>query len=150
LLNMVQPDIAYFGQKDAQQARIIQQLVRDLDLPVRVRICPIVREPDGLALSSRNRYLEPHQRRHATVLHRALDEARGQIEGGERDAAKVRQAIVSRIESAPGAAVDYVEIVDADTLAPVSNLAGEILIALAVRFGSTRLIDNLQMKVVRS
>src|SRR5262245_1825717 len=93
LFNTVQPDVAYFGQKDAQQARIIRQMVRDLDVPVEVRVCPIVRAADGLALSSRNQYLDPEQRRHATVLHRALAEARARIEGGERDAAAVRRVL---------------------------------------------------------
>src|SRR5947209_7206743 len=97
LFNIVQPDIAYFGQKDAQQARILEQMVRDLDVPVRLRICPIVREPDGLALSSRNQYLDSDQRRQATVLYRALEEARDRIENGERNAAVVYQAMRERI-----------------------------------------------------
>ncbi len=101
LFNLVQPDRAYFGQKDAQQVRIIQQMVRDLNVPVAVRVCPIVREADGLALSSRNQYLEADERRQALVLHRALAEARRRIEAGERDAAVVRQAMVERIASAP-------------------------------------------------
>src|SRR5262249_48241230 len=99
LLNMGQPDVAYFGQKEAQQARVIQQMVRDLDVPVRLHICPIVRESDGLALSSRNQYLDSDQRRHATVLYQALQEVRGRIAAGERDADVLRQLLKRRIEA---------------------------------------------------
>lgn len=142
LFNMVQPDTAYFGQKDAQQARIIEQMVRDLDVPVRLRICPIVREPDGLALSSRNRYLDPGRRRQARVLSQALAEARSRIEGGDRDAASIGRLLADRIAAAPDAMVDYAAVVDAETLRPVDRLKGKILLALAVKFGETRLIDN--------
>jgi pantoate--beta-alanine ligase len=145
LFNIVQPDRAYFGQKDAQQARIIAQLVRDLDVPVQVRICPIVREADGLALSSRNRYLDPEQRRHALVLSQALTEARSRIEAGERDAAVIRQHLVERIAATPGAVMDYAAVVDARSLQPLQRLRGEILLAVAVKFGGTRLIDNVQL-----
>jgi pantoate--beta-alanine ligase len=147
LFNIVQPDVAYFGQKDAQQARTIQQMVRDLDLPVRLRICPIVRAADGLALSSRNEYLDPDQRRHATVLHKALEEARARVEGGERDAAVVQRALAARLAAAPGALVDYAAVVDLDTLQPLSRLRGQVLIAVAVRLGATRLIDNVLLSV---
>jgi pantoate--beta-alanine ligase len=142
LFNIVQPDVAYFGQKDAQQARIVRQMVRDLDVPVAVRVCPIVRAPDGLALSSRNEYLDPEQRRQATVLHWALAAARARVEAGERDAAAVRRALAERLASAPGAVVDYAAVVDYDTLQPVERLRGQLLIAVAVKFGGTRLIDN--------
>jgi pantoate--beta-alanine ligase len=147
LFHIVQPDVAYFGQKDAQQARIIQQLVRDLNVPVRLQICPIVRAPDGLALSSRNQYLDPNQRRQATILYRALEEARRLVEAGEQDAAVVQHLLAARIEETPGAALDYAAVVDADTLKPLTRLKGAILLALAVKFGSTRLIDNLQLSV---
>jgi pantoate--beta-alanine ligase len=147
LFNLVQPDVAYFGQKDAQQARIIRQMVRDLDVPVEVRTCPIVREPDGLALSSRNQYLTPEQRGHATVLYRALEEARAMVEAGERDAAVVRRAVAGRLAAAPGAVVDYAEVVDYDTLQPLGRLGGQVLVAVAVKFGATRLIDNLLLEV---
>ena len=143
LFNMVGPDVAYFGQKDAQQARIIRQMVRDLNVPVRVEVCPIVREPDGLALSSRNQYLDAGQRRHAVVLSQALAEARQRIEAGERDAAAVRQMLVQRIQATPGAVIDYAQVVDADSLRPADRLSGPVLIALAVKFGGTRLIDNI-------
>ncbi len=143
LLNIVQPDIAYFGQKDAQQARIIQQMVRDLAVPVRLRICPIVRAADGLALSSRNQYLDSGQRLQAVVLHQALEEARSLVMKGERDAAVVQQAMTARIATAPSAVLDYAAIVDAGTLQPVKRLQGSVLLALAVKFGTTRLIDNM-------
>lgn len=147
LLQIVQPDVAYFGQKDAQQLRIIEQMVRDLNVPVKIRPCPIVREPDGLALSSRNQYLEPDQRRQATVLWQALADARALIDGGERDMAVIRQAITARVGSAPAANLDYAAIVNAETFEPIRRMEGAVLIALAVRFGSTRLIDNMQINV---
>jgi pantoate--beta-alanine ligase len=143
LFNQVQPDRAYFGQKDAQQVRLVRQLARDLDVPVEVVTVPTVREPDGLALSSRNHYLDADQRRHAPVLYHALQEARARVAAGERDAAVVRKLLVERIAATPGAALDYAAVVDADTLAPVERLTGPTLLALAVKFGDTRLIDNL-------
>jgi pantoate--beta-alanine ligase len=149
LFNLVRPDAAYFGQKDAQQVRLIEQMVRDLDVPVRVVRCPIVREPDGLALSSRNRYLDAEQRRHAAGLWRALDEARRSVEQGERDAAAVQRALAARLVALPGAVLDYAAVVDADTLQPVRRLHGTVLLAVAVKFGATRLIDNLLLSVVR-
>jgi len=146
LFNIVPADIAYFGQKDAQQARIIEQMVRDLDIPVEVRVCPIIREPDGLALSSRNRYLDPDQRRRAVVLSEALQEARGAIERGERDAGRLQRWLAARIEATPGAVLDYAAVVDAHTLQPVQTICGDVLLALAVKFGPTRLIDNVLVK----
>jgi pantoate--beta-alanine ligase len=143
LFNIVQPDVAYFGQKDAQQARIVQQMVHDLNVPVRLRICPTVREADGLALSSRNQYLSPDERRQAVVLSQALEEARARVERGERSADALVRAMRRRIESAPGAVVDYVAVVDAGSLQPVERLQGSVLIATAVKFGTTRLIDNV-------
>ncbi|MFN4260185.1 MAG: pantoate--beta-alanine ligase [Gemmataceae bacterium] len=147
LFNITQPDIAYFGQKDAQQARIIEQMVRDLNVPVRLRVCPIVREADGLALSSRNQYLDAEQRRQAVVLHQALTETCQRIEQGERDAAQARQALIERVATAPAAVLDYAAIVAADSLRPVERLQGDILIALAVKFGDTRLIDNMRLTI---
>ena len=143
LFNIVQPDVAYFGQKDAQQCRIIQQLVRDVDLPVQIRVVPTVREADGLALSSRNQYLDADQRRQAPVLYQALQEAGALALGGERDAARLRQTIVAHLRSASGAVLDYAEVVDAETLQPLERLQGDVLVALAVKFGHTRLIDNI-------
>jgi pantoate--beta-alanine ligase len=147
LFNIVQPDIAYFGQKDAQQARIIEQMIRDLNVPVVVRACPIVREPDGLALSSRNVYLNPEQRRHAVVLDQALTEAQQRATNGERSADQVRRGMAERIAATPGALLDYAAVVDARTLQPVTELRGPILLALAVKFGATRLIDNIRLEL---
>ena len=143
LFNMVQPDVAYFGQKDAQQAVIIRQMVRDLDVPVRLRMCPIVREPDGLALSSRNQYLDPIQRRQATVLSAALRHAEALAAAGERDAAVIQRAAAECIAAAPGVVLDYLAVVSADTLEPLERLQGNVLIAVAARLGATRLIDNV-------
>jgi pantoate--beta-alanine ligase len=146
LFNMVQPDVAFFGQKDAQQARIIRQVIRDLNFPIELRICPTVREPDGLALSSRNAYLSVEQRRHAACLYRALEAGRQLVAQGERDASRVRVAMISVIESIPGAELDYVELVDPETLQPANHIQAEVLAAVAVRFGTTRLIDNMVLK----
>jgi pantoate--beta-alanine ligase len=143
LLNLVAPDAAWFGQKDAQQVRIIQQMVRDLDVPVEVRVAPIVREPDGLALSSRNRYLDPSQRRQATVLSQALFAAEAQVKAGERDAGVLRKLLADRVNATPGAVLDYASVVAAETLQPVTRIEGPTLLALAVKFGTTRLIDNV-------
>ncbi len=145
LLNMVQPDVAYFGQKDAQQTRIIRQMVQDVNVPVRIQVCPIVRDADGLAVSSRNAYLGPEERKHAAALYRALRAAKTLVEAGERDPAKVRQAMLGVIEATPGAALDYAELVDGDALRPVEAVRGQVLAVLAVKFGATRLIDNLML-----
>ncbi len=147
LFNMAQPDVAYFGQKDAQQVKVIRKMVRDLDVPVRLVVCPTVREADGLALSSRNAYLDAEQRRHAVVLSQALAEAKARVEAGERDAAAVRKLLAERIASAPEAVLDYAAILDAETLQPLDRLGGTVLLALAVKFGSTRLIDNVELEV---
>jgi pantoate--beta-alanine ligase len=143
LFNIVRPDIAFFGQKDAQQARILMQMVRDLDVPVALRICPIVREPDGLALSSRNVYLNTDERSKATILHNALEAIRRRIEAGERDAAALLALARGMIDATAGARLDYAAIVDFETLRPLEKLRGQVLIALAVYFGATRLIDNV-------
>jgi pantoate--beta-alanine ligase len=143
LCNIVLPDVAYFGQKDAQQARVLIQMVRDLDVPVQVRICSIVRESDGLALSSRNVYLTAEQRRNATVLYRALETIRQSVEQGERDTDTLLRRARAMIEPTPGAVIDYVEAVDYESLRAAKRVAGKVLFALAVRFGTTRLIDNV-------
>jgi pantoate--beta-alanine ligase len=142
LFNMVSPDAAYFGQKDAQQAAVIRKLVRDLDFPVRIEICPIVREPDGLAMSSRNRYLAAADRQRATALSRALATARQAADDGERDAraiaAKARAAMAEQ-----GVEPEYLELVSTDTLAPVEQVGdADVLVAVAARVGPARLIDN--------
>jgi pantoate--beta-alanine ligase len=143
LLEIVQPQKAFFGRKDAQQARLIQQMARDLHLDSEISVCPIVREADGLAMSSRNAYLSPEERRAATVLYRALSEARQSIERGERDAMRLAAAMRDKIRSEPLAHLDYAEVVDAETLEQVTRLRGTCLALLAARFGATRLIDNL-------
>jgi len=147
LFHIIQPDVAYFGQKDAQQARIIQQMVRDLNFPVRIRVCPIVREPDGLALSSRNRYLNAEQRRQAPVLFRALATARDLVARGERGAKALRQALAEQIAAAPLARLDYAAVVDWDTLQDLEHVEGRVLVAIAVSFGATRLIDNMILEL---
>jgi pantoate--beta-alanine ligase len=147
LLEIVAPRFAYFGRKDAQQARIIRQMAADLMLDSEIVVCPIVREPDGLALSSRNQYLSPAERKAATVLYRALSRARRAIEEGERDTVKIVTVIRRELGEEPLASPDYVEIVDADSFDPVMRLTRSCLILLAVRIGATRLIDNMQVEV---
>jgi pantoate--beta-alanine ligase len=143
LLEIVQPQKAFFGRKDAQQARIIRQMARDLHLGSEIVVCPIVREPDGLAMSSRNAYLNPRERRAATILFRALDGARTSIARGERDALRLTAAMREALRTEPLAEPEYVELVDAETLEPVTWLRGACLALLAVRIGAVRLIDNL-------
>jgi pantoate--beta-alanine ligase len=143
LLEIVQPQRAFFGRKDAQQARIIRQMARDLHLDSEIVVCPIVREPDGLAMSSRNAYLNPKERRAATILFRALDGARISIARGERDALRLTAAMREMIRTEPLADLDYAELVDAETLEPMTRLRCACLALLAVRVGRTRLVDNL-------
>ena len=143
LLQIVQPQKAFFGRKDAQQARIIRQMARDLHLDSEIVICPIVREADGLAMSSRNAYLKPEERWAATVLFRALEGARASVARGERDALRLTAAMREILRAEPLANPDYVEIVDAETLEPVTLLRGACLALLAVTIGAVRLIDNL-------
>ncbi len=147
LFNIVAPDIAYFGQKDAQQAQVIRHMVRDLAMPVKIRVCPTVREPDGLALSSRNAYLSPDERQSALALSRSLFKAKELIESGERDAKSVRHKMRSVLESAPGVVLDYSELVDHVTFEPVREISGSLLAVVAARVGKTRLIDNLPIDV---
>ncbi|HEV7969130.1 MAG TPA: pantoate--beta-alanine ligase [Candidatus Acidoferrales bacterium] len=143
LLEIVQPRRAFFGRKDAQQARIIHQMARDLHLDSEIVVCPIVRDPDGVAMSSRNAYLNPEERRSATILFRTLDGARKSISHGERDAQRLAAAMRQTLRTEPLAEVDYAEVVDAKTLESVTRLRGACLALLAVRIGATRLIDNL-------
>ena len=147
LLEIVQPRKAFFGRKDAQQARIIRQMARDLHLDSEIVVGPIVREPDGLAMSSRNAYLKPGERRAATILFRALDGARASISRGERDALRLRAAMREMLRTEPLAEPEYVELVDAETLESVTRVRGACLALLAVRIGATRLIDNLLIEV---
>jgi pantoate--beta-alanine ligase len=143
LLDIVQPDRAYFGQKDAQQLAVIRRMTCDLDLPVEIVGCPTVREPDGLAMSSRNAYLSPDERRRALGLHRALGDARERIQGGERVAQVVIDRMRGIVAEGQPAGIDYISVVDPDTLQPVAQIERPVLVALAVRIGQTRLIDNL-------
>lgn len=143
LFNIIQADRAYFGQKDAQQVIILQNMVRQLNIPMEIVVCPIVREPDGLALSSRNVYLSAEERTKALVLSRALREAERQVQAGERDVARLEAAMRALIEAVPGATIDYARVVDPVALADLNVLRGPALAAVAVRFGGTRLIDNV-------
>ncbi len=142
LFNAVQPHKAYFGQKDAQQAAVIRQMVRDLNFPVDVIVCPIVREADGLAMSSRNKYLEGDDRKAATVLFRALSAARDAYEGGERKAEVLRGKMKEVLESEPRAQIQYVSCADYDSLEELDVVKGKALLSMAVILGKTRLIDN--------
>ena len=142
LFTICEPDVAVFGQKDAQQAAVIRRFTRDLDLPVEVVVAPIVREPDGLAMSSRNVYLSPEERRQAATLKASLDEAQGLCSAGERDAAALLRAVAARVGTAPLARLDYAAIVDPETLEPLTRVERPALLALAAFLGSTRLIDN--------
>jgi pantoate--beta-alanine ligase len=141
LLNMAAPDVAYFGQKDAQQALVIRKLVRDLDIPVRIEVCPTIRDPDGLALSSRNAYLSPEERERALALNRALRAAEAAVVSGTRDAAAVVKAARDELDRA-GVEPDYLQLRSATDLSPVERVNGSTLLAVAARVGRARLIDN--------
>lgn len=145
LFNILQPDRAYFGQKDAQQTVVIRRMVQDLNIPVEIVICPTVREPDGLAMSSRNSYLNPEERRAATVLFRALQAAKARYEAGERDAERLREAMREVIRAEPLARIDYVSVAHPETLQELERVEGPALLSLAVYIGTTRLIDNLML-----
>jgi pantoate--beta-alanine ligase len=142
LFNLVRAERAYFGQKDAQQVMVIRRMARDLAIPTEVVACPTVREPDGLALSSRNVHLTPEQRAAAPVLHRALATARDTWAAGERSGDALRAAMLAVLETEPLAEVEYVSVADGSTLAELDRIDGPALLSLAVRFGTTRLIDN--------
>ncbi len=143
LLEIVRPDCAFFGQKDAAQIAVLRKMVDDLDMDVEMIVCPIVREKDGLAMSSRNVYLTPEQRQQARVLHRSLMRVQLAADRGERDAAKLAEIGKQVIAEEPGARLDYLAIVDPDTLDPVADVGQGALVAVAAYFGSTRLIDNI-------
>jgi pantoate--beta-alanine ligase len=142
LFHIVEPDRAFFGQKDAAQVAILQRMVRDLNMPVEIVVCPIIREPDGLAMSSRNAYLTPEQRKSALVLSRALRRVQQLFDQGERDAAKLIDAGKQVITAQPSVRLDYLEIVDPETLEGVDSISSKSLIAVAAFVGPTRLIDN--------
>lgn len=142
LFHIVGPDQAFFGQKDAQQLAVIRRMVRDLNFDIKIVGCPIVREPDGLAKSSRNTYLNPQERQAALVLNRSLMDAKALIKSGETDTKWLLKVIRERIAAEPLATLDYAEAVDADSMAPVARVADNVLFAIAVYIGKTRLIDN--------
>jgi pantoate--beta-alanine ligase len=146
LFNAVTPHKAYFGQKDAQQAIVIQQMVRDLNFPLEIIICPIIREADGLAMSSRNTYLNPDERQAATVLYRALTAAKAAFEEGERDAERLRRILTETIQSEPLAELKYVSVASPSTLAELEQVKAEALFSVAVYVGNTRLIDNFLLQ----
>jgi pantoate--beta-alanine ligase len=143
LFTAVQPQKAYFGQKDAQQAAVIRQMTRDLNFPIQIVVCPIIREPDGLAMSSRNVYLNPAERQAATVLYRSLMAAREEFTAGERNAGKLRRALAEVINREPLAALQYVSCADPVTLEELEGTVTRALLSMAVFVGKTRLIDNL-------
>jgi pantoate--beta-alanine ligase len=143
LLQIVQPHFAYFGRKDAQQVRVISQMAQDLNLDLEIVVCPIVREADGLAMSSRNAYLNAGERQAAGVLHRALEAAGKEISAGARDAQQLLEAMRKVLHSEPMARIDYAEIVDAQTLESVTRVNRACYALLAVFIGKTRLIDNI-------
>lgn len=147
LFLITQADRAYFGQKDAQQAIVIRRMVQDLNIPLQIITCPIIREEDGLALSSRNTYLSPEEREQALALPRALRVGQQLIQEGERDPKRVKEKILQVLESSPGIRVDYVEVVNGDTLSELIELKGHVLLAAAVYVGKTRLIDNIDLEV---
>lgn len=147
LLALIAPDVAVFGSKDAQQVVVVRQLVRDLLLPVQLLVGPTVREPDGLAFSSRNVYLSAQERAAATVLHRALAQAGDWIRSGVRDPLVVEQRLRAELAAEPLGTVDYASIVDAERLEPLQTIEGRVLLLVAVRFGATRLLDNLCLSV---
>lgn len=146
LFNIVKPDRAYFGEKDAQQLAIIKHMVRDLDMDIEIVGCPIVREEDGLAKSSRNTYLNPEERKAAVILSKAVSLGREMTENGEKDANKVLDKMKALIESEPLAKIDYVKMVDAETIQPIDTIERPVLCAMAVYIGKTRLIDNFSYK----
>jgi len=153
LFNIVEPDLAFFGQKDAAQAVVIRHMVHDLAFAVEIVVCPIVREADGLALSSRNAYLDPRQRQQATVLHRSLMQVKSMADGGERDSARLIAAARDVFNEEPDVRLDYFEIVDRETLDPVADTSNGALVAVAAFVGTTRLIDNVvlgQESIARS
>jgi pantoate--beta-alanine ligase len=147
LFHLVEPEVAVFGEKDAQQLAVIRQLARDLHFPIEIVGHPTVREPDGLAMSSRNAFLAPNERRAASVIYRALEAARAAIAVGERRAAVLRDRMLEVLKAEPACAPDYAEVVDAETFQPVAEARGRVVLPIAARLGSTRLIDNLQLEV---
>lgn len=147
---LIRPDRAYFGQKDAQQCLVVRRLVEDLAMPIEIVVCPTIREPDGLALSSRNRYLSPEERAAAPLLDRALEAGRSLIESGERDATAVRSRMRMVLAGKPLVAPEYVSVADGATLRELDVVSGDVLLSLAARIGATRLIDNQPLTVANT
>jgi pantoate--beta-alanine ligase len=145
LFNIVGPDVAFFGQKDAQQAAVIRRMVADLNMPLEIVVCPTERESDGLAVSSRNRYLSDEQRQEAPVIYQALEQGREMIEGGATDPTMIRERMEAVLRNAAGLEVEYISLVDPETLEDVERVGGRVLIAAAARLGPARLIDNIMV-----
>lgn len=148
LFNIVKPDRAYFGEKDAQQLAVIRQMVKDLNFDIKIVGCPIIREEDGLAKSSRNSYLSAEERNAALILNQSLIKGKSLLLKGEKDIEKIKECIIESLQTEPVAKIDYVEIVDSETLQPVNYATNAILVAIAVYIGKTRLIDNFTWKGV--
>jgi len=147
LFNIVQPHVAYFGQKDAQQAAVIRRMVADLNMPLDIVVCPIVREDDGLAVSSRNKYLTDQERQDATSLYRGLEKVRELIQSGVTDSRQILAELTAVIESPPSISLEYANVVNSQTLEDIANVQAQALIAVAARAGATRLIDNILVDV---
>jgi pantoate--beta-alanine ligase len=143
LFNIIAPDVAYFGQKDAQQAIVIKRMVADLNMPLEIIVCPTVREPNGLAVSSRNQYLSKQQKEDAANIYKSLQKCREMIETGTTDSQKIIAEMQRILQQIPSGQIEYVSIVDAETLQSIEKIAGEVLAAVAVKVGPARLIDNI-------
>lgn len=143
LFNIVAPDIAFFGQKDAQQATVIKRMVADLNMPLKIIICPTVRQPDGLAVSSRNQYLTEQQKKNATLMYKSLQKCQEMIDAGITDSRKIITRMRKILSQAPSIKIEYISIVDAETLQTIDHITGKVLAAVAVRIGPARLIDNI-------
>ena len=143
LFNIITPDVAFFGQKDAQQAIVIRRMVTDLNMPLKIVVCPTVRQPDGLAVSSRNQYLTQQQKKDAAFIYKSLQKCHQMIDAGITDVRKIVTEMRNVLGHVPSIHIDYVSIVDAETLQTIEHIAGKALIAVAVKIGSTRLIDNI-------
>lgn len=146
LFNIVGPDVAYFGQKDAQQATVVKRMVADLNMPLEIVVCPTIREPSGLAVSSRNQYLSDRQREEAANIHKSLEECRRLIEAGETQAARIIAKVRAKLQEVPSMEIEYVDVVDAETLESLEKVSGRVLVAVAVRIGAARLIDNIVLE----
>ncbi len=146
LFNIVMPTKAYFGQKDAQQVAVIKKMVKDLNMNLEIVVCPTIREPDGLAMSSRNTYLNPEQRKGAAVLYKALMKAKSMAEEGEKSVAEIRQAMTALINKEPLANIEYISFADNETLKEIHHVKPPVLVSMAVKFGKTRLIDNIVLE----